>query len=118
MANKIRGGLSSVKTVKLAHTAATVKDTVYLINGHAMIAINSADADAVNVFAYAGRIEYLAKAHATTEPWVIGDVLYWDDTAKEFTVTSTDNTKAGMAVEAKVSTAVIGELELMPELVL
>ena len=26
----------------------------------------------------------------------VGDVIYWDDTSKELTVTSTDNTRAGL----------------------
>lgn len=46
--------------------------------------------------------------------WVVGDVIYWDDTAKRFTKAVTDNTKAGIAVEAKASAGVTGKVKLVP----
>lgn len=35
-----------------------------------------------------------------SQPWTFGAAIYWDNTAKNFTTTSTDNTKVGAAVLA------------------
>lgn len=44
-------------------------------------------------------------AAVTGTAFVVGDQLYWDDTAGKLTKTSTDNTPAGWATEAKASAA-------------
>lgn len=45
--------------------------------------------------------------------WSKGDTLYWDDTAKNFTKTSTSNTKAGVAFAAALSADVTGLVALL-----
>jgi predicted RecA/RadA family phage recombinase len=35
-----------------------------------------------------------------TQAWAAGDKIYWDDTARETTKTTTDNTLIGVATEA------------------
>lgn len=40
--------------------------------------------------------------------WVTGDKLYWDDTAKNFTKTTTSNTAAGYAAADATSGATAG----------
>ena len=40
-----------------------------------------------------------------SEAIAVGDVVYWDDTAKEMTKVATDNTYAGRAMSAKGATA-------------
>jgi predicted RecA/RadA family phage recombinase len=40
-----------------------------------------------------------------TEAFAIGDVVYWDDTAKELTKVDTDNIYAGRALSAKSTSA-------------
>lgn len=43
-----------------------------------------------------------------SQAWTVGAAIYWDNTAKEATTTSTDNTKIGVALVAVGSGA--GEL--------
>ena len=50
----------------------------------------------------------------TGTAWSVGDVVYWDDTAKNFTKTSTSNTKCGVVVAAKTSGATTGRVRLQP----
>src|SRR5438309_1562454 len=47
-------------------------------------------------------------ASDTGTAWAIGDIVYWDDTNKRFTKTSTSNTKSGYVVAAKASGDVTG----------
>jgi predicted RecA/RadA family phage recombinase len=51
-------------------------------------------------------------AHATDEAWVLGEAIFWDDSAKNFCTTAASNTFAGVAAEAAVSTATRGRLLL------
>lgn len=48
----------------------------------------------------------------TTDTPAVGALAYWDDTNKEFTTTSTDNTKAGIFVAAKANGATTGRIKL------
>lgn len=50
----------------------------------------------------------------TGAAWAFGDTLYWDDTNKVFTKTSSGNTKAGYATAAKTSGATTGRIRLVP----
>ena len=52
----------------------------------------------------------------TGAAWAVGDVVYWDDTGKTFTKTSTSNTKAGVASAVKASGAVTGSVRLYPQI--
>jgi predicted RecA/RadA family phage recombinase len=51
-----------------------------------------------------------------TGAWAVGDTLYWDDTAKNFTKTSTSNTKAGYAIAAAASGDATGNISLVPSI--
>ena len=44
--------------------------------------------------------------------WAEGTKIYWDDSAKKFTVTSTSNTLCGYAVAASLTAATTGTLML------
>jgi predicted RecA/RadA family phage recombinase len=46
------------------------------------------------------------------EAWTVGALIYWDDTAGEFTTTSTDNTLAGVAVAAAADPSATGRVRL------
>jgi len=61
-----------------------------------------------------GVFDHAAATHATDQAWAVGDTIYWDDTAKVMTKTSSGNTKVGYAVAAKASTAAVGRLRLVP----
>lgn len=59
-----------------------------------------------------GVFEVDAATHATTQAWAECVTLYWDDAAKKFTLTATDNTKCAVAAAAKVSTIGTGWVRL------
>jgi predicted RecA/RadA family phage recombinase len=44
----------------------------------------------------------------------VGDLIYWDDTAKNVTKTSTSNKKIGYAVAAAASAAATARVRLVP----
>jgi predicted RecA/RadA family phage recombinase len=111
---KIRDNMNAVRTVTYAHSSATVKDTVYLINGIPMLAVNSADANATNVFVLIGLIEY---AKLSAQAWTAGQKVYWDDGNSRFTTVSSGNTLAGVAAEAAANPTSTGILLLNPFLV-
>lgn len=46
--------------------------------------------------------------------WAEGDLLYWDNTAKNFTKTATANTKAGVAVVAALTADTVGTVKIGP----
>lgn len=50
---------------------------------------------------------------ATSQAWTQGALLYWDDSAKKFTTTSTSNTKAAVAIAAKGSADATGKVKLI-----
>lgn len=105
MAVKVRDAMDLIRTIKYTHSVATVTDTVYLLNGRVLLAMNSAGPSVANIFMYKGLIEYTSE---TGVAWTAGDKLYWDDTAKRFTKTLTSNTLCGIAAEDKVSAAGTG----------
>ena len=57
-----------------------------------------------------------AATHASTQAWTQGQLLYWDDTGKTFTITSSGNTKRGVAAAPKASTAAVGSVKLIQTL--
>lgn len=80
----------------------------------AIIAIAaSAALSGAAVVGYVGRAYTVPKA--TGAAWAIGDTLYWDDTAKNFTKTVGSNTKAGYAISVQVSGDTTGVIRLTPQ---
>lgn len=61
-----------------------------------------------------GVYDVLAEGAGSGQAWAVGDKVYWDDSAKQFTKTSTSNTLAGYAVAAKLTAGVLGRLRLCP----
>lgn len=51
-------------------------------------------------------------AKATGEAWTEGAKIYWDNTNKRCTTTSSGNTLIGVASEAAVSAATVGRVRL------
>lgn len=49
---------------------------------------------------------------AASQAWTQGALVYWDDTAKNFTTTSSGNTLAGYIFEPALSADVIGYVKL------
>lgn len=94
-----------------APSGGVVSGSVYKIGTLIVVAMISAAAGSPFTAATCGVWSY---AKADSQAWTEGAAVYWDDTAKNFTTTSSGNTKAGVAVEAVASTAglVIGKVRL------
>lgn len=112
MSVAIRDAFELIRTIKATHTADTVSGTTYLVNSRVMHAMNTVLANNANIYLIAGLIEYATSDTSAT--WTAGDKVYWDDSAKKFTKTSTSNTLAGIAAEDKASTATTGMVLLIP----
>lgn len=50
---------------------------------------------------------------ATGAAWAIGDILYWDNTAKNFTKTATNNIRVAVATAVAQSADAVGEVGLV-----
>lgn len=96
---------------KHAHSAATTTKNFYLISSKVVMAMNTALISTDNIFVKRGVIQ---APKATGQAWVPMALLYWDDTAKNFTTTSTSNTLAGRVHEAAASGDTEGFVDLDP----
>ena len=114
MANKVRDDLGKIRSLKYKHSSATVKDTMYLLNGLPILAINSADANTYNTFILSGLVEY---AKVSAQAWTSGGKIYWDNAANVFTTAATGNTLAGLAAEDAANPSSTGLVLLNPMLV-
>jgi predicted RecA/RadA family phage recombinase len=91
------GGVTSGKGVKIGAIIA--------------IALVTAAAGAT----FAGLVTGVVNVDSDTgTAWAVGDIVYWDDTNKVFTKTSTSNTKAGYVVTAKASGDTSAHVRLQP----
>lgn len=100
-----------IKSVSFAHSAGTTAKTPLLINGRLLVPLATAGANERNTFVHTAEVSGMAKA--TGAAWSVGDLLYWDDTAKNLTKTVGSNTKVGYCLEAALSAdAVSGKVLL------
>jgi len=88
--------------------AVKVRDSLELIT---TIKYTNAVANTLNIYMICGLIEY---ASETGVAWTAGDKIYWDDTNKRFTKTTTSNTLAGIVYEDKASASATGMVLLWP----
>lgn len=64
---------------------------------------------------FAGLVEDVSDVDAVTgQAWTSGQIVYWDDEARLYTVVADDNAKAGYAVADKVAAAPTGRVKLIP----
>lgn len=89
--------LSDSKTLKLAVAAVVTAYEVVLNNGQVLVAVNDTAISVDNVYVYNGPVEF---PKLSTDVMAPGDVVYWDDTAKNITLTVGANTKVGIVTEA------------------
>ena len=90
-----------VRSFGHAHSGACTAHEPIVINSRVFIPQNTTDASERNAFVCRSLVSNAPKASGAA--WSIGDALYWDATAKNFTKTSSGNTLCGFAVEAKLS---------------
>jgi predicted RecA/RadA family phage recombinase len=91
---------------------ARVGGTPYLVGSFFGLAI--ADADANTDYVLKTRGVFSGQPKATGGAWTIGQLIYWDDTAKKFTHTSATgaNKQVGAAVTAQASGDTSGTVKL------
>jgi len=93
----VRDGITNIRTLKLAHTVAVDAGDVIVSNGQVLVAVSKKDADAANAYVFRGKVEFPKAASLAIAP---GDACYWDVADGNINKTATDNTKAGICVEA------------------
>lgn len=99
-----------------APAGGVVEGQVLLIGALLVVAQVTAAAGIRFSAAVEGVFDLPAATHASSQAWTEGQLLYWDDTAKVFTITVGTNTKKAVAAEAKASTAAVGRLKLIQTL--
>lgn len=112
MKNYVQDG----KALDLAAPYAVVSGAGFKVGQ--LIAIAAMDAASAAIVAgyVEGVFDVLAEGAGSGQVWAPGDLIYWDNTAKQFTKTSTSNTKAGYAAGDKLTAGVLGRLRLVPGL--
>ena len=110
MGLQLRSPSNQIRGLQFAATGATVAKVPHVHNTRAFIPMNSADAAASNEHIYESEVSGAPKA--TGEAWTVGQAIYWDNTNKRMTKTSSGNTKVGRAVAAKVTTDVVVRLRI------
>lgn len=81
----------------IAPSGGVVSGNVYLIGAALGVAATTAAAGQEFEFKVNGVFDV---PKAASQAWTLFALVYWDDTAKNFTTTSSGNTKAGIAVKA------------------
>lgn len=97
-----------------APSGGVVAGLAYKIGSIIAIAAIAAAEGATFVGFVEGVYDVVAEGAGSGQAWAEGDLIYWDNTAKKFTKTSTSNTKAGVAVAAKLTAGTEGRLRLVP----
>ena len=99
--------------MKFAHTAALLAGQIELLRTRVLVALNASAADADNVFVH--ECDSLEAPKETPLVISAGDTLYWDNTAKVMTKTTTSNTKCGVAIEDAASADTVVQMHLTNE---
>jgi predicted RecA/RadA family phage recombinase len=92
----------------VAGSAISYGDVVPLV-GHIGVAAADIASGAEGELAVAGVFEAAAVNNAA---FVVGDALYWDDTANKLTKTAQGNTAAGWATEAKAESGTTARVKI------
>jgi predicted RecA/RadA family phage recombinase len=111
---KVRDEMEKVRTIKYLHASATTKDTIYIIDGMPMLAVNSAGAGEANLYVKSGLIEY---AKLNTQVWVAGDKAFWDAGNSRFgNLYDPTYIFCGYIAEAAANPTTTGFIILMPQM--
>ncbi len=105
-----RGGVTTNRTLKLAHTAAVEDGDVIVSNGQVLVAEGDYAADEEGIYTCMGPVEF-PKVDATAI--AVGDPVYWDAADGEIN-TDNANPQAGVCigVAAAADTTVLVEQRL------
>lgn len=96
-------------TATLIAAAAVASGAGILVGSIFGIATNAA---AIGEEVEAKRTGVFTVAKNSAEAWAVGDKVYWDDTAKVFTITNTTDTLVGAAYAVAANPSAIGTVLL------
>jgi len=91
---------------------AVASGAAFKVGSYVAVAATTAASGASVEGAIRGGFSGLAKA--TGEAWAVGDLLYWNDTNKNFAKTASGAVKAGIAYAAALSGDTTGSVDLVP----
>jgi predicted RecA/RadA family phage recombinase len=91
----------------------TVSGGAYLI-GTNIFGIAITDSNAGDDVALRVEGVFSDQPKATSAAWAQGDALYWDNTAKNFTKTATNNTRVGVAMAIAQTADTTGTVNVGP----
>ena len=100
---ELRSPSNQINQARFAATNATVAKTPFVQNSRVFIPINAADAATESNHVYRSEVSDADKT--TGEAWAVGAAIYWNDTTKKFTTTSSGNTACGFALATAVAGA-------------
>lgn len=93
---QLRSPSDQIKQAAFAATNAATAKVPFVENSKVFIPVNDADAATKSNHVYESEVSDAPKA--TGEAWTVGTAIYWDNTNKKFTTTTTSNTKCGVAL--------------------
>lgn len=111
MKTKIESG--DVLTVT-APSGGTTSGVGVLIGSIFGIAVTTNDAGDSVAIHRSGVFDHTAEGAGSGQAWAVGDKVYWDDTNKRLTKTSTSNTLVGHATAAKATADTTGRFVIVP----
>jgi len=94
----------------VAPAGGVVSNTPYKLGS--LFGIAAETVPAGSLFAYERSGVFGSQPKAAGAAWVFGDILYWDDTAKNYTKTATNNMRVGYAAAAAASADTVGAVVL------
>lgn len=108
----MKNWISEGRSLDFIAPAGGVVSGVPIIIGALLVIPSTTAAEGV---AFAGDVEGVFEvAAATGQAWATtGVLLYWDDTAKRFTTTATNNSKRGVSGAPKANGDAIGWVKLL-----
>ena len=89
----------------------TVSGNAYLI-GVGIFGFAVTDSVAGDIVSLRRLGQFTGAPKDTAAAWVVGDILYWDNTAFRFTKTATNNTRVGYAASAQLTADTAGDVLL------
>lgn len=98
-----------------APSGGVIAGNTYKIGAFIGVATITVAAGASFPMAVEGIFDSLAEGAVSGQAWAEGDSIYWDNTAFQFTKTSSSNTLAGIACAAKLTAGVLGRIKLVPK---
>jgi predicted RecA/RadA family phage recombinase len=104
-----RGGVTTNRTLKLAHSAAVEAGDIIVSNGQVLVAEGDYAQDVEGIYTFKGPVEF---PKAGSLALAVGDKAYFDVADGNVNATATDNTLCGIVIEAAADADTVVLIEL------